>query len=151
MLNSSIQSSKQQLFTICAVTVCAWNICILLLAMALINGRVVDRLIQLLSFFNYAFVLLITVPFSHIFLYHTPYFVRKHFKQVFCSIFFALLQGFEQIPSSMLNPIMGTMYLLSSQFGHQSPRIFNKQVNYFPIFILSTLSAIYTKIFLQIA
>jgi len=62
---------------------------------------------------------------------------------------FKISQAFDQIPSSMLNPIMGIRYLLTSQLSRQLQRIYNKQINYFQISIMSTHSAIETEIFMH--
>ena len=66
MFNSSIQSSKQQLFTVCAFTVCARNVCILLSCMPLIDSTTVWwqsrwQTDPASHIFNYAFSQLINI------------------------------------------------------------------------------------------
>jgi len=123
----ALWSSKQQLFTVCSFTACARNVCLLLSCMpfrwhchCLMAESMTDwsscsfnrAISQLINLSN-----LLSV---HSFLHHSPHFVRKHSEQVFCSIFFTFSSGFNQIPSSMLNHIMGTVYLLILQLRHNS-------------------------------
>jgi len=122
MFNSAIQSSNQQLFI-----VCAGDARLLLSRMALDDsaplrdGRVNDRLVQPLPFFNYVFLQLTNISnllfYTHFFA-SLPIICQKTFSAKI--LLHILLSGKDLIKSlsSVLNTIIGAKYLLMSQIQH---------------------------------
>ena len=96
MFNSLIQSDKQQLFIVCAFTVCTRNVHLLILHMPLVSSATVWW--QSMTHWSSCSTSSTTHSCSsstseicfcaHCFLRYSPRFVRKHFRQAFCSIFF---------------------------------------------------------------
>ena len=122
MFNAAIQSSKQHLFCLCS------SVCRSFSRTPLVDStNVWSMTSQTIPFFNYAFSQVINILnplFIHSFLHHFLYFIRKHFMQVFHSIFF-LHSGKDLI---MINAITGTTYLFTDiTITSITAKTYNKQ------------------------